>query len=373
MLQFDADVVVIGGGVVGLAVARRLALGGAAVIVLEKNARPGEEASARNSEVIHAGIYYPSGSWKARLCVPGSRELYDYCTARGIEARRVGKLIVATHEREVATLEKYLATGTANGTEGLAIIDAATAARLEPEVKAVAALWSPATGILDSHAYLTSLLGDLESHGGSLATHAEVERVTAAGDAHAVHVRQGGDAYTVLARCVVNAAGLHAPDVARRIERLDAERLPRAYYARGRYYALRGRSPFTHLVYPIAEAAGLGVHATLDLAGRTRFGPDVQWIDSIDYRFEDEARPQFAAAIARYWPAATPDRLEPAYTGIRAKISGPGEPARDFLIEGPDMHGVPGLVNLLGIESPGLTSSLAIAHQVRSLLADAVA
>lgn len=373
MAQVDVDAVVIGAGVVGLAVARRLATDGASVVVVERNPRPGEEASARNSEVIHAGIYYPPGSWKARLCVEGSREIYAYCAQRGIEARAVGKLIVATEEREVATLEKYLATGRANGAAGLELVDAATARRLEPEVKAVAALWSPATGILDSHAYLTSLSGELEAAGGSVVTHAAVEAVEADGDLHAVRVRQGAESYRLAARCVVNAAGLEAPKVAGRIERLEPRHVPGAFYARGRYYGLRGRSPFTHLVYPLAEAAGLGVHATLDLAGRARFGPDVEWIDSVDYRFEDEARPRFAAAISRYWPGVTEDRLEPGYTGIRAKISGPGEPARDFCLQGPQEHGIPGLVNLLGIESPGLTSSLAIARVVRELLADSLA
>jgi L-2-hydroxyglutarate oxidase LhgO len=359
------DCAVIGAGVVGLAVGRALALQGRETMVLEAADAIGTETSSRNSEVIHAGIYYPAGSLKARLCVEGRDLLYAYCAEKGVAHRRLGKLIVAVTDAERPVLAGYLAQARANGVQDLVEISAAEATRLEPALRCVAALHSPSTGIIDSHGYLLALQGDLENAGGVVALKARVTRVERREGLFLVHVNDEA-APALAARGLVNAAGLHAQAVARTIGGLPAASIPPRHLARGHYYTLSGKSPFGRLVYPVAEAAGLGIHVTLDLAGTARFGPDVQWIDDIDYRFNPAVREKFAAAIRRYYPDLDEARLRESYTGIRPKLSGPGEPAADFLIQGPASHGVPGLVNLYGIESPGLTASLALAEMVAS-------
>ena len=354
------DVVVVGAGVVGLAVARALALHGFEVLVLEQHDLIGSEISSRNSEVIHAGIYYPTGSLKARLCVRGKALLYAYCAQRHVAHRRCGKLIVAVNDDQVEQLQGYKAQAAANAVTDLEWVSASELKRLEPAVAGHRALWSPSTGIIDSHGYMLALQGDLEAAGGTVVFNTRVD---------ALCQRQGGleirtADMALPARWVVNCAGLHAVGLAAGV----TEQVPVAHYAIGHYYTYSGRAPFTHLVYPVAEPGGLGVHVTLDQAGAVKFGPDVRWIETPDYTFDDSARAQFLAAIAAYFPAIEPERLQPGYTGIRPKISGPGEAAADFRIDGPDVHGVPGLVNLLGIESPGLTASLAIAEQVASMV-----
>jgi len=363
----DVQTVVIGAGVVGLAVARALALAGREVLVLEPEAKFGQGISSRNSEVIHSGIYYAPGSLKARLCVAGREQLYAYCVERGIPHRQLGKLIVATSEADVATLERYRALARSNGAGELRWVPPAEVREMEPEVTCVRAIHAPRTGIVDSHAFMLALLGDVEASGGQVVYRAPLLSATATADGFELSVGGNEESRLTCAE-LVNCAGLAAPDVARNIEPLRRQDLPRARFAKGHYYSLTGASPFRQLVYPIAEAAGLGVHVTLDLGGRAKFGPDVQWIDSVDYAFDDTRRRRFAEAIRRYWPTLEESRLQPDYTGIRPKISGAGEPAADFRIDGPDAHGIKGLVNLMGIESPGLTAALAIGERVRDLL-----
>ncbi|MEZ5560778.1 MAG: NAD(P)/FAD-dependent oxidoreductase [Pseudomonadales bacterium] len=356
----SVDVVVIGAGVVGLACARRLALAGRDVVVLERHDAIGSETSSRNSEVIHAGIYYPTGSLKAQLCVAGKAALYDYCASRGIEHRRCGKVIVATSADQLDTLRSYQRQARANGVGELRWLDRRELGVLEPAVEALAGVLSPSTGIIDSHGFMLSLQGELEAAGGMVALGTRV--LTLRNDSSGL--RLATDALELAPRLVVNSAGLSAPALAQAVD----PSAPSAYYARGHYYAYSGRSPFNRLIYPVAEAGGLGVHVTLDLAGQARFGPDVLWLDGVDYSFDDSRRPAFVSAIQRYFPGLEPQRLHPGYTGIRPKISGPGEAAADFRIDAPAQHGVPGLINLLGIESPGLTASLAIADRVARLV-----
>lgn len=354
-----ADVVVIGAGVVGLACARALARAGREVLVLERHDRIGSETSSRNSEVIHAGIYYPTGSLKARLCVAGKQLLYAYCEAAGIAHRRCGKLIVATDAAQVPVLRAYQAQALGNGAGALQWLDRAGVVALEPAVDAVAGVFSPTTGIVDSHGLMLALQADLEAAGGVVVCNTAVVRLARRPGGIAVST----DTLELDAAWVVNCAGLGAPGMARQL----VADVPIGRYARGRYYAYQGPAPFDRLVYPVAEPGGLGIHVTLDLAGQVRFGPDVEWIDAVDYTFDDSRRADFVAAIARYFPAVDPARVVPAYTGIRPKLAGPDAPAADFRIDGPAEHGVPGLVNLLGIESPGLTASLAIAQYVETL------
>ncbi len=356
--------VVAGAGVVGLAVARALALGGREVVVLEAAEAIGTGASSRNSEVVHAGIYYPTDSLKARLCVHGKHLLYRYAAERGFAARAVGKLIVATSEAEVPALRRLRAQAHANGVTDVVEISTAEAAAREPAVACVAALHSPSSGIVDSHALMVSLLGDVEDAGGALALATPVDAVRI--EAGRFVVEAGGTEPTALSCDVfVNAAGLDAPNLARRIAGLDPATLPQAWYAKGNYFGLVGmRPPFRSLVYPMPEQAGLGIHATVDLGGQVRFGPDVEWVDRPDYTPNPARLAAFEAAIRRYWPALPDGALEAQYAGVRPKIVGPGVPAPDFRIDGPQAHGVPGLVNLLGIESPGLTASLAIGEEV---------
>lgn len=363
------DCAVVGAGVVGLAVARALALAGREVLVLEAAGAVGTQTSSRNSEVIHAGIYYPPGSLKARLCVEGRERLYRFCAERGVPHRRLGKLIVATRDSEVETLERYRANALANGVQDLEWLDPRGVARLEPAVRCVAALHSPSTGILDSHAYMQALQGEAEHHGAVIALRSPVRSGRMLPSGIGLEVESGGEAVTLTCRAVVNCAGLTAPRVARSIEGMPLEHVPRERYAKGHYFVLKGRSPFGRLIYPVPEPGGLGVHVTLDLGGQARFGPDVEWVDAIDYGFDASRARRFYEAIRRYYPALPEDALLPGYTGIRPKIAGPGEPAADFLIQGPETHGVPGLVHLFGIESPGLTASLAIAERVAAAIA----
>ncbi|QNP48872.1 NAD(P)/FAD-dependent oxidoreductase [Diaphorobacter aerolatus] len=362
----SVDCVVIGAGVVGLAVARALAVRGREVLVLEAANAIGTETSSRNSEVIHAGIYYPQGSLKARLCVQGKELLYDFCEQRGIAHRRCGKLIVATSEEQRARLDSIAQHAAANGVNDLRLLTRDEARALEPALECVAALLSPSTGIVDSHALMLSLLGDVENHGGALALQSVVARAECLPEGILVHAADGTE---LLAKVVVNAGGLHAPDLARRFAGLAAEHVPRAYYAKGNYFTLGSRAPFTHLIYPVPEAAGLGVHLTLDLGGQAKFGPDVEWVDGPDQLVVDPARcAGFYGEVRKYWPGLPDDSLSAGYAGIRPKINGPHEPSADFVIQGSAVHGIAGLVNLFGIESPGLTSSLAIGEHVAQLL-----
>jgi L-2-hydroxyglutarate oxidase LhgO len=364
----SVDCVVVGAGVVGLAVARALALAGREVLVLEACSAIGTQTSSRNSEVIHAGMYYATGSLKAHLCVRGNALLYAYCAERGIAHRRCGKFIVATTLEQLTQLGAIRERAVANGVTDLVVLDRAQALAAEPALQCVGALHSTSTGIIDSHGLMLSLLADLEHAGGILALNSPLALAEYAQGAIELVANDGT---RLFAKTVVNAAGLQAPALARCFAGLDPCHVPQAYFAKGNYFTLAGRSPFTHLIYPVPEAAGLGVHLTLDLGGQARFGPDVQWVDSPDdTQVQPERGDAFYAEVRKYWPALPDGALQPAYAGIRPKISGPGEPARDFCIQGPKDHGIPGLVNLFGIESPGLTSCLAIAEVVRDLLSN---
>lgn len=360
------DCVVIGAGVVGLAVARALAMSGREVVILEGEDAFGTWTSARNSEVIHAGIYYPEGSLKARLCVKGRDLLYEYCESRGVPFRRCGKLIVATDEAQLAALESIAEAARRNGVDDLQFISAEDAAVLEPQLSCVGALLSPSTGIIDSHTYMLSLLGEAEAHGAVLAYCTKVTGLQWTPDGCEITIN--GEASAQLkARLVVNSAGLAAPAVASLIEDLPSTHVPKAYYAKGCYYTLAGRAPFSRLIYPVPEQGGLGVHLTLDLGGQARFGPDVEWVEELNYEVDPSRAAGFHEAIRRYWPGLKADALSPGYSGIRPKISGPQETAADFVISGPQEHGCAGVINLFGIESPGLTASLAIADAVADL------
>jgi L-2-hydroxyglutarate oxidase LhgO len=359
------DAAVIGGGIIGLAVARALAMRGLEVFLLESERSVGTHTSSRNSEVVHAGFYYATGSLKARLCVAGRRALEAYVAENDVAYRRIGKLVVATNEAELAALEFYRERGKANGVEGLSLVDAADVRGMEPEVRCVGALWSPATGIVDSHGLMAAFQRDAERRGAKVVLRSPVTggRVGPAG----IDLSVGGSTpSTVCFKIVVNAAGLWAQSIARSLEGFPPAAIPAAYYARGHYFVLDRPSPFRHLIYPVAGRDGLGVHVTLDLSGSARFGPDVEWIDGVDYAFDESRAPIFEAEIRRYWPALPVGLLRPGYVGVRPKLGPPGGPAGDFVIQGPAEHGVPGLVNLFGIESPGLTASLAIADYVAS-------
>ena len=355
------DAVVIGAGVVGLAVARALAMSGREVVILEAEDAIGTHTSSRNSEVIHAGIYYPKNSLKAASCVAGKTLLYEYCVAHGVPHRRSGKLIVATNDSQIPELESVQKRAHANGVTDVAWMSRAQALALEPELECAAALYSPSTGIIDSHALMLAYLGDAEDQGAMLALKSPLERAFARHDGFELHV-PGGEA--IKSEILVNSAGLKAPSVARRIEGYPAKLAPPEFYAKGNYYSLARRSPFSRLVYPVPEPGGLGVHVTLDLAGQARFGPDVEWTDRIAYDVDPRRAERFYAAIRRYWPGLPDGALAPGYAGIRPKTAGPGEPAPDFQIQGPRAHGVASLVHLFGIESPGLTCSLALADAV---------
>jgi L-2-hydroxyglutarate oxidase LhgO len=362
-VSVDIECVVVGAGVVGLAVARALARSGREVILVEAGEGIGVGISSRNSEVIHAGIYYPSGSLKAQVCVEGKQRLYAFCDERGVDYRRLGKLIVATDDGQCAALRKLLEQGRRNGVDDLQWLDADQARELEPAVSCVAALWSPSTGIVDSHALMLALQADAEASGTSLVFHTPLASARCTGQGFELQMG-GAQPMALSCRELINCAGLFAPEVASRIEGLPSQHVPAARLCKGSYFSFSGRAPFRHLVYPAPESAGLGVHMTLDLSGQARFGPDVEWIDQVDYRVDPRRADGFYEAIRRYWPALPDNSLQPAYSGIRPKITGPTEPAADFVISGPAGHGVPGLVNLFGIESPGLTSCLALADRV---------
>ena len=366
------DALVIGAGVVGLAVGRALARRGLETIVLERADAIGTGTSSRNSEVIHAGLYYPAGSLKARLCVQGRALLYDFCASHGVTHRRCGKLVVATAPEQHAALEATREKAAANGVQ-LQWLSPAQARQLEPALHCTAALLSPDTGIVDSHGLMLALQGDLEAAGGALALCSPARSLGNSEGLHVVQV-EADLPMEIGARIVVNAAGLWAPALAGAMRGLDARHVPRGYHAKGNYFSLAGRAPFSRLVYPVPEQAGLGVHLTLDLAGQARFGPDVEWLpqgaaDEIDYRVEPSRADGFYAEIRRYWPDLRDGALQPAYSGVRPKLGGPGTPAADFVVQGPEVHGVPGLVNLFGIESPGLTACLALADEVLRRLA----
>lgn len=357
------DCVVVGAGVVGLAAARRLAQTGLEVIVIEAAEDIGTGTSSRNSEVIHAGIYYPAGSLMARMCVSGKQLLYAYCDDHGVPYRRCGKLIVATADDEAGKLASIKAHAEANGVGDLQTLSGDEARALEPALNCVGALLSPSTGIVDSHAYMLALRGDTEAAGGALAFHAPLLRAQSVTDGFVLEV--GGEApMTIGCRLLINAAGLNAPAVARTIEGMPADRIPTAYYAKGNYFSCSARAPFSHLIYPVPEPGGLGVHLTIDLGGQAKFGPDVEWVDEIDYAVDPARSERFYPAIRRYWPSLPDGALMPSYAGIRPKIVPPAVARQDFVIQGPQDHGVAGLINLFGIESPGLTSSLAIADEV---------
>ncbi|WP_193172683.1 NAD(P)/FAD-dependent oxidoreductase [Nisaea nitritireducens] len=362
------DAVVIGAGVVGLAAARALAMAGREVIVLEQHDLIGSETSSRHSEVIHAGIYYPPGSLKADVCVRGKEMLYEYVESHGVPYKKLGKLIVATSEDQIPALQQIKERAEQNGVHDLEFLSHNEVTAREPDLRCVTALWSPSTGVIDSHSYMLALQGDLEEHGGMIAFLSPVEggKVTEAG----IELRVGGlHGMTIIAKTVVVAAGLHSQSIMRTIEGFPSDAIPPQHFCKGNYYQLTGCSaPFSSLIYPAPEAAGLGVHLTLDLGGQARFGPDVEWIDEINYDVDPRRSDSFYAAVRKYWPGLPDDSLTPAYSGIRPKIQAEGEPAVDYMIQGPADHGVEGLVNLYGIESPGLTSSLAIAEEVMGRL-----
>lgn len=360
------ECIVVGGGVIGLAIARRLAQAGREVIVLESEGAIGTGTSSRNSEVIHAGIYYAAGSLMASMCVAGKTALYDYCAGHGVPYRRCGKLIVATSANDENRLDAIEARARANGVDDLKVLNAVDVRALEPELNCVGALLSPSTGIIDSHAYMLSLRGDAESAGASFAFHAPLlyARVTPEG----FEIEAGGDAPMTLAcNVLINSAGLYATNVARAIDGLPLGTIPPAYFAKGNYFSCSTRAPFSHLIYPVPEPGGLGVHLTFDMAGQTRFGPDVEWIDAIDYAVDPARAERFYPAIRRYWPSLPDGALAPSYSGMRPKIVPPAVAVQDFLIQDSAVHGVNGLINLFGMESPGLTASLAIAAHVAAL------
>lgn len=367
----DIDCVVLGAGVVGLAVAREMALAGREVLVVEASEAIGTGTSSRNSEVIHAGIYYPQNSLKAKLCVAGKHMLYDYCEARGIPYKRLGKLIVSATPEQSARLGQIAQQAQRNGVDDLYEISGAQARELEPALVCDAALVSPSTGIVDSHALMLALQGDAENQGAQCVFHTRFSQGQIQDNGEFMLQFEGAESMTLSANCLINATGLSAPSVARQLQGLPSAHIPQAYFCKGSYFTLSGRSPFNRLIYPMPDSAGLGVHLTLDMGGQAKFGPDTQWIDHEDYTLDARRADAFYAAVRRYWPALPDGALNPGYTGIRPKIVGPESPAADFLISGPASHGIAGLVNLFGIESPGLTASLALALSTRLALTQA--
>jgi L-2-hydroxyglutarate oxidase LhgO len=360
------ECVIIGAGVVGLAIARQLAIAGREVIVLEAAEGIGTVTSSRNSEVIHAGIYYKAGSLMARFCVAGKQALYRYCREHGVPHRNCGKLIVATSPKETERLQSIRAHAAANGVRDLELLTGAAARALEPALACDAALLSPSTGIVDSHAYMLALRGDAEEAGAAFALHTPLQAARVKGDR--IEIDAGGAApMTLECRLLINSAGLAAPDVARSIAGMPGALIPKAYLAKGNYFSCSAKAPFSRLIYPVPEPGGLGVHLTLDMAGQARFGPDVEWVDHIDYAVDPARAARFYPAIRKYWPALPDDALMPSYSGMRPKIVPPQVASQDFVIQGMDEHGIAGLINLFGIESPGLTSSLAIAEHVGAL------
>lgn len=368
-MSVDCECVVIGAGVVGLAIAAKLAQAGQEVLVLEREASIGSGASARNSEVIHAGIYYPKGSLKAQMCVAGKQLLYRYCADRHINHRQCGKLIVATNQTQLAELDSIQRKASANGVTDLTLLSQSDAQAMEPELTCLAALHSPSTGIIDSHGLMVSLLGDAENHGAVLATHSPIASVSRSHQSNSYVLQTGGDDPMQLsARWVINSAGLGACALAATLEDLSDQCKPTAVLSKGNYFSMSGSAPFSRLIYPVPEAGGLGVHLTIDLAGHARFGPDVEPIDQEAYEVNPERSRGFYSAVRQYWPGLKDDALAPDYAGIRPKINMQERLYTDFLIHSQADHGLPGLINLFGIESPGLTSSLAIADHVHNLM-----
>jgi len=359
----ELDCVVVGAGVVGLAVARALALTGREVVVLEAAEGIGTETSSRNSEVIHAGIYYPAGSLMARFCVAGRKTLYAYCREKGVPHANCGKLIVATSADEDSRLSDIKRRAAVNGVDDMRILTREEACALEPNLRCTSALLSPSTGIVDSHGFMVALQGDAENAGAVMVFHSPMLAGRATCDGIEIDVG-GADPITLRCRLLINSAGLHAPALAARIEGMPADRVPQAYYAKGNYFTLSGRSPFSRLIYPVPVPGGLGVHLTIDLGGQARFGPDVEWIETIDYTVDPHRADSFYAAVRRYWPDLKDGAIQPGYAGIRPKIVPKGAPGQDFVVQGPQTHGLSGLINLFGIESPGLTASLALADHV---------
>ncbi len=372
----QVDCVVIGAGVVGLAVAREMALQGRETILLERENAFGTISSARNSEVIHAGIYYPKGSFKAQLCVQGNRMLYEYCRTHQVGTQAYGKLIVASDDSQLDDLQAILYKAQNNQVPDIRIISGEEAKALEPQLHCSAAILSASTGIVDSHGYMLSLLGGFEDAGGMVAYQSPLIRAKAIGNnAEYGFVLEigGADSMQIQTRLLINCAGLSAPAIAQQIEGLSSSQVPKAYFAKGNYFSLSGKSPFTHLIYPIPEPGGLGVHLTLDMGGQAKFGPDVEWLEietenQIDYTVNPRRSEGFYEAVRRYWPALKDGSLQPDYSGVRAKIVPPNTPAGDFCFNGPSDHGLHGLFNLYGFESPGLTSSLAIAKHLEGLI-----
>jgi len=374
------DCAVIGAGVVGLAIARALALSGRDVIILESADAIGTGTSSRNSEVIHAGIYYPNNSLKALMCVRGRKLLYEYCQSHGVEHRRIGKLLVATTDDQLEPLDKLRASAAANGVDDLEAVDGALLKKMEPELRAVGAYLSPSTGIIDSHGLMLSYQGDAEDAGAMIAFNSPVIKGHIENNAITLSIG-GAEPMALSCQTVINSAGLFAQNIAASLDGMPREHVPPCHFAKGNYFTLSGRAPFSRPIYPIPEAAGLGIHLTLDLGGQAKFGPDVEWINdkpwledanhiaNIDYTVDPSRNPRFYEAIRTYWPGLPDDALLPGYAGMRPKIQAPDEAAKDYMIQGPNDHGVNGLVNLYGIESPGLTSSLAIAEEILRKLA----
>jgi L-2-hydroxyglutarate oxidase LhgO len=367
-MSTDIDCIVVGAGVVGLAIARALAQSGREVMVVEAAEGIGTGTSARNSEVIHAGIYYPAGSLKAKLCVQGRHMLYAYCAEKGVSHKRIGKLIVATSEEEIAKLDDILSKARVNGVDDMELLSASQAQALEPALFCTAALLSPSTGIIDSHGLMLAYQGDAENAGAQCVFHTPLLSGEVRSEGGFNLQFGGSDAMQLSCNVLINASGLHAPTLARKIRGIPEASIPTEYLCKGSYFTLQGRAPFTRLIYPTPHHAGLGVHLTLDLGGQAKFGPDTEWIDKVDYDIDASRCDGFYEAVRTYWPGMPDASLAPGYTGIRPKVSGPHEPAADFMIVGPATHGIPGLVNLFGIESPGLTSSLAIAQETLARL-----
>ena len=355
------QVLVVGAGVVGLGIARAIALAGHEVIVAEAESAIGTVTSSRHSEVIHAGLYYPTNSLRARHCVRSRRMLYDYCATRGVPHRKTGKIVVASNDSELKRLDEIYRQAQINGCENLALIDAAAVKKLEPEVFCVGAMNSPETGIIDSHSYMLALRGEIEDHGGAIALNTRIERLVRIQAGWEIHFGAGE---TIVVDAVVNSAGLGAQALARATDGYPQERVPKLALAKGNYFSYAGRPVFKRLVYPTPVPGGLGTHVVLDLGGRMRFGPDVEWIEHENYDVDPGRAAAFYGSIRKYWPALPDNSLIPDYAGIRPKLSGKGEPQLDFIIDAPKDHGVPRLVMLFGIESPGLTSSLSMGEEV---------
>lgn len=365
---FETDCVVVGAGVIGLAIAKELSLSGKDVVIIERNSMIGMETSSRNSEVIHAGIYYPMGSQKAICCVQGKSLLYSYLEQRKLDYKRCGKIIVANNEVELSELENINKKAMANGVHDLEFLTGRQCQEMEPALRVKGGLLSPSTGIIDSHGYMVALLGDAENAGANIVFETNVVSGRIRADGRTSLICDGQDPCELIATMVINSTGLHAPEFAAKMEGFPPSCVPNAYYAKGNYFTLTSRPPFSRLIYPVPEKAGLGVHLTLDMGGQARFGPDVEWIDSVEYEVDPKRGEKFYAAIRKYWPDLPDDSLQPAYAGIRPKIVSANQPNADFEILGPERHGIEGQIHLFGIESPGLTASLAIAQSVRQLI-----